>query len=127
MTKIDGTRNNVYQDSTKTKESGGFGKAMAKVADGALSTVSTVGSTIPGGGLVGAAAQGIRALLGGGGSEQDQMDKMWEMQKQSQMFNMQYLELQTAIQDDNRRFSTLSNLMKCRHDTAKAAINNMHV
>lgn len=77
---------------------------------------------------MGAAADGLRALLGeSGGSKDDQMDKMWAMQRESQMFNMQYLELQTAIQDDNRNFSTLSNLMKCRHDTAKAAINNMHV
>jgi len=128
MTKIDGMRSNPYQDATKPKE-GGFGKTMAKIADGALAGVSSASSIVPGGGIVGAAADGLRALIGEGGSngQQDQMDKMWTMQKESQAFNLQYLELQTTIQDDNRRFSTLSNLMKARHDTAKAAINNMHV
>ena len=51
---------------------------------------------------------------------------MWAMQEQNQMFNMQYFELQQQMQSDNRNFSTMSNLMKVRHDTAKAAINNMH-
>jgi len=128
MTKIDGTRNTPYHEAAKPKESG-FGSTMAKIADGALASVSSASAVVPGGGLVGAAAEGLRALIGegGGSGPQDQMDKMWAMQKESQAFNLQYLELQTSIQDDNRRFSTLSNLMKARHDTAKAAINNMHV
>lgn len=114
----------------KNKESsdGSFGKTMKGVAGGALSAVSTAASILPGGGLVSMAANGLKAALGGGeAGAGDQMDKMWAMQKESQMFNLQYLELQTATQEDNRRFSTMSNLMKARHDTAKAAINNMHV
>ncbi|MEZ4461925.1 MAG: hypothetical protein R3E66_19820 [bacterium] len=81
------------------------------MADGALATVSTVSSAVPGGALVGAAADGLRSLLGQGEGPQDQMDKMWAMQRESQMFNMQHSNRRFAIQDDNRRFSTLSNLM----------------
>jgi len=114
----------------KNKEAsdGSFGKTMKGVAGGALGAVSAAASILPGGGLVSVAANGLKAALGGSDSGAgDQMDKMWAMQKESQMFNLQYLELQTAIQEDNRRFSTMSNLMKARHDTAKSAINNMHV
>jgi len=38
---------------------------------------------------------------------------------------MQYLMLQMEIQDEARRFSTLSNIIKARHDSAMSAIRNM--
>ncbi len=109
-----------------------FRNVMSNVADGALGAVATVAPFVPGGQLVGMAASGLRELrsaappaLAGGGQDA-QMQEMFAMQKQSQAFNLQYLNLQTELQDDNRRFSTLTNLMKVRHDTMKAAINNMH-
>jgi len=40
-------------------------------------------------------------------------------------FNMQYLMLQQKMQSENRQFTTLSNVMKTKHDTAKNAINNV--
>lgn len=109
-----------------------FADVIGRVADGALATVSRVAPLFPGGQFVAMAADGLRdlkdstpeSLLGGG--QDQQMSEMFEMQKQSQAFNLQYLQLQTELQDDNRRFSTLTNLMKVRHDTAKSAINNMH-
>ena len=118
------------RDATGSGKS--FGEVMSRVADGALATVARVAPLIPGGQLIGAAAQGLQELRGSApsglmGSGQDQqISEMFEMQKQSQAFNLQYMQLQTELQNDNRRFSTLSNLMKVRHDTAKAAINNMH-
>ena len=118
------------RDRAVTEESKkNFGSVMSKLTDGALDTVAAVGAVVPGGGLVSAAAQGIKALKNGGeGAEDDaQMEQMWEMQRQNQQFNLEYLQLQTELQADNRRFSTVSNLMKARHDTAKAAINNMQV
>lgn len=119
---------NLEHTKNKSSSDGTFSRTMKSVADGALAAVGTAASVIPGGALVSAATNGLRAALGGGDvGANDQMDKMWAMQRESQMFNLQYLELQTAIQEDNRRFSTMSNLMKARHDTAKAAINNMHV
>jgi hypothetical protein len=108
-----------------------FGSVLSGVADVALAATSVVAPFIPGGQLVGMAAQGLSQLrsqqpAGLAGGPQDQIDKMWAMQKENQVFNMQYLQLQQHMQADNRNFSTVSNLMKSRHDTAKAAINNMH-
>jgi hypothetical protein len=48
-----------------------------------------------------------------------------EMQEMSQSFNLQYLSLQQNMQDENRRFTLVSNIMKTKHDTAKNAINNV--
>lgn len=113
----------------KALEGNGFSTLLDGLADGALATASAVGDFVPGGGLLKFAANGLQKLKDGdnavGGD--DQMDKMWAMQRENQAFNMQYLQLQTELQSDNRRFSTMSNLMKARHDTAKSAINNMHV
>lgn len=108
-------------------DGGGFRSAMSSAAGGAASGVAAAS-----GGVVGVVASGVRGILGSssGGAmpnaQDDQMEKMFEMQKQNQAFNLQYLELQNGLQEDNRQFSTLTNLMKVRHDTAKAAINNMH-
>jgi hypothetical protein len=38
---------------------------------------------------------------------------------------MQYLMLQMEIQDEARRFTTLSNIIKARHDSAMSAIRNI--
>jgi hypothetical protein len=42
-----------------------------------------------------------------------------------QSFNLQYLQLQRMMQGQNRQFTMISNIMKVKHDTAKAAINNI--
>jgi len=38
---------------------------------------------------------------------------------------LEYMELQNRMQRESRRFTTISDLMKTRHDTAKASIQNM--
>jgi predicted PurR-regulated permease PerM len=108
-----------------------FGKVFSGVATVALKTTATVAPLVPGGVIVGKAAEGVQRLRenrpgGLGDGPQDQIDKMWAMQQENQVFNMQYMQLQQSIQADNRNFSTMSNLLKVRHDTAKSAINNMH-
>ena len=45
----------------------------------------------------------------------------------SQEHNLAYLQLQQEAQRANRRFSVATNLLKARHDTARAAINNLRV
>ena len=122
---------------TKKSDSGSsFADVLSGVADVALATTATVASVVPGGQLIGLAAggiYGIKQAAGGNaqagaqpGAGRDDIDKMWEMQKDNQAYNMEYMQLQQQLQSDNRSFSTLSNLMKVRHDTAKSAINNMH-
>jgi len=120
-------------DSSQTDQSEGpgeFGQFLDNLADGALEAVSTVAPALPGGKLVAMAADGLQGLNdqkpdGLASADGDQLDQMWEMQQENQVYNMQYLKLQQAAQRQNRRFKALSNLMKVRHDTAKSAINNM--
>ena len=42
-----------------------------------------------------------------------------------QASNMQLLALQQQIQNDSQQFSTVSNVMRARYDTAKAAVSNI--
>ena len=118
--------------ATAKKKSGtSFGDVLSGVADVALGATAAVAPFIPGGQLLGMAAGGLMQLKnkqpgGMNKAPQEQIDKMWAMQQENQVFNMQYMQLQQSIQADNRNFSTMSNLMKVRHDTAKSAINNMH-
>jgi hypothetical protein len=138
MSSIDGVGNSGmsptqmnHGNDGSNKSGEGFGSVMSRVADGALTSVSRLAPIVPGGELVKIAADGLLQLKGSSpegmpGGTDDQMSQMFEMQKQNQAFNLQYMQLQNELQEDNRRFSTMSNLMKVRHDTAKAAINNMH-
>ena len=90
-------------------------------------SAEVAGSAGPVGGII---AAGVSALSGGEGSQgvrEENIDQMWEMQRESQAFNLEYLALQESLQSENRRFTTMSNLMKARHDTSKAAIGNIRV
>jgi hypothetical protein len=40
-------------------------------------------------------------------------------------FNLQYLTLQSSMQNDNRQFTMVSNIMKTKHDTAKNSIRDI--
>ena len=48
-----------------------------------------------------------------------------EMQEMNQQFNLQYLNLQQDMQQENRKFTAISNVMKTKHDTAKSMIQNV--
>jgi hypothetical protein len=67
------------------------------------------------------------AAGGGGvpGSQQDLLNQTKGMQEMAQSFNLQYLQLQEKMQSENRSFSTVSNVMKTKHDTAKSSISNV--
>lgn len=88
--------------------------------------LQVAGQALTGGGPVGMIANGVRALVGGD-SREAEIDRMWQMQADNQMFNLEYLALQQSIQDENRRFTTTSNLLKAQFDTSKAAISNIRV
>ena len=61
----------------------------------------------------------------GGASPDGLMADIQQSQMQNQMFNMKFLQLQESAQKHNRGYSGLSNIMKTKHDTAKATINNI--
>jgi hypothetical protein len=58
-------------------------------------------------------------------SDQTDLGAMQSMQRESQLFNLQLLELQEDVQQENRRFTTVSNVLRAKHDTAKAAVSNI--
>ncbi len=43
----------------------------------------------------------------------------------NQSFNLQYLQLQQQMQNENRQFTLVSNIMKTKHDTTKNSIGNI--
>jgi hypothetical protein len=45
---------------------------------------------------------------------------------QSQQMNIYYLQVQQAVNDQNRTFTALSNVLEVEHNTAKSAISNIH-
>lgn len=48
-----------------------------------------------------------------------------QMQETQMSFNLQYLQLQNSMQDENRQFTMVSNIMKTKHDTVKNSISNI--
>ena len=61
-----------------------------------------------------------------GGSGQDQLLKATKSMQETQMsFNLQYLQLQSQMQHENRSYTAISNIMKTKHDTVKNSISNV--
>ncbi len=71
-------------------------------------------------------AAGTAAGSAGGGSPGDLLEATRAMQQEAQAMNLQYLQLQERMQQESREFTTLSNVMRVKHDTARAAIGNIH-
>jgi hypothetical protein len=94
------------------------GAAMVPRTGSGLASASTV--TPAGGALATSPSAGpgqAAGAEGAGGVESVLAD--------SQAFNLYYLQLQEQISAENRQFSTLSNVLKARHDTVKNAIGNI--
>ena len=46
--------------------------------------------------------------------------------RETQMsFNLQYLQLQSQMQHENRAYTAISNMMKAKHDTVRNSISNI--
>ncbi len=104
------------------------GPVLAAAVRGARAdVVGSVGATGPeaalASGAAGAASAGATAAIGG--SPLSEMGSMQAMQRESQAFNLQLINLQEDIQKESRQFTTVSNVMRAKHDTAKAAIGNI--
>lgn len=99
--------------------------AISGITGVARSGVQSVGGT-PGttGGASGSGAAGGTGATGGAG-EWDLMEAQKLMNAEQRSFNLQYLQLQNSLQQESREFNAVSNIMKVRHDSAKAAINNI--
>jgi len=125
----------VNRKTEKPPRGPSFGQILGTAADVALSGVE-VGATFVGGPLLGAAVREVRSgvapgaaggPLGGGAatSENSTLNEVRDLQEQAQSFNLQYLALQEEVQQENRKFTTVSNVLKAKHETAKGAIGNI--
>ena len=59
------------------------------------------------------------------GSSPRESDGMDQLCQTSVHDTLEYMELHNRMQRESRRFQTLSDIMKTRHDTAKSAIQNV--
>ena len=50
---------------------------------------------------------------------------MDELGESAMSFNLQYLQLQSQMQAENRAYTAVSNIMKTKHDTVKNSISNI--
>jgi hypothetical protein len=48
-----------------------------------------------------------------------------QMQETQMSFNLQYLQLQSQMQHENRAYTAISNILKTKHDTVKNSISNV--
>ena len=105
---------------------GAIAGAASARGPGAMATAGTAtGAAASAGAASPAGSSNVPASLVSPGSDQSDVATMQAMQRESQVFNMQLLELQEDVQQENRRFSTVSNVLRAKHDTAKAAVSNI--
>jgi hypothetical protein len=108
----------------------GAGAAGLPGSDGGVG-ISGGGSTGIGVGVsggVGGAMGGSSSPIGaaaGGGSQDQLLNATKQMQETQMSFNLQYLQLQSQMQAENRSYTAVSNIMKTKHDTVKNSISNV--
>jgi len=116
----------------------GFGSILRTGANVVLRGVEAAAGVV-GGPLASGAVRGARVGVGlddgtgsGGGygeggdpTDAGTFDQVRQLQEQAQAFNLQYLAIQEEVQQENRRFTTLSNVAKALHDTNKAVLQNV--
>ena len=97
--------------------------AVASISSVVSSTASSIGgaSAQP---AVGGAG-GVGGGTAGGGEQWDLLAAQREMQAEGMKMNLAYMNLQNEMQAESRAHNAISNIMKVRHDSAKAAINNI--
>jgi hypothetical protein len=113
--------------------------AASGLARGVAATVELASPYVPGGtvlsGAIRSTVQGAASPVtagaepgaaGGTTAEDDILAATRTLQQEARTFNLQYLQLQENMQRESREFTALSNVMKVKHDSAKAAIANIH-
>jgi hypothetical protein len=134
----------VAPSTERKAEPGRFENALRSAASGlargVAATVELASPYVPGGtvlsGAVRSAVQTTTSSAVAGaepagagstsGAEGDILAATRTLQQEARTFNLQYLQLQENMQRESREFTALSNVMKVKHDSAKAAIANIH-
>jgi hypothetical protein len=96
------------------------------VSTAASSAPSVRGASVTAGGTGGTGSSASATLGGTGqGDQWDLLAAQKEMQAEGAKMNLAYMNLQNEMQAESRAHNAISNIMKVRHDSAKAAINNI--
>ncbi len=74
---------------------------------------------------VGARAQGLKDLIRDKAAQEALLDAVKGLEEARMGFNLQYLQLQSQMQHENRSYTAISNIMKTKHDTVKNSISNI--
>src|SRR5580658_9884878 len=99
--------------------------AVSAIAEGPGATggamgLGTGGLTMPTSSAAGTSALGTSATAG------DPTGGIDASLQQSAQLSMYYLQVQQEVDAQHRSFTALSNVLKTQHDSAKAAIQNIH-
>ena len=70
-------------------------------------------------------AAALATAASAGNSSSDLMQATKQMQETQMSFNLQYRQLQSQMQNENRQYTAISNIMKTKHDTVKNTISNI--
>lgn len=95
-------------------------KAVGFAESSSVATGQT-GVIAGGGGVVGSGG----GVGGAGGDAMEALQMQAALQAEGFKMNAMYMGIQREMQRESREFTTVSNIMKVRHDTAKSAINNV--
>jgi len=101
---------------------GGF----ARGSTGALSVLSPPAALV--GGIVSGVASAVSALTAGGGAPapiRSDADLLALLSQPGELSSQDYLRIQQYMQAEAQQFTAVSNILKVRSDSAKAAINNI--
>jgi hypothetical protein len=90
---------------------------------GAVGAISGAAAVPSSAGAAPTGAAGIAGAATGPGSSD--LTNVQSMLQDGQSSNMQMLALQQQIQEESQRFTTVSNVMRAKYDTAKAAVSNI--
>jgi hypothetical protein len=91
----------------------GVAQVTAGAVRGAPAATTSLAASLATGGTAGSTGSG------------DAFEATRILQQEGQSFNLRYLELQERLQRETREFTAVSNVMKVRHDAARAAIQNV--
>ena len=105
----------------------------AAVHDARIGATTALGGSGTPAAAVGASASPATALGAAGGSTaaavaagaSPDMASVQAMMQAGQASSLQLFALQEQVQQENQRFSTISNVSRAKHDTAKAAVSNI--
>jgi len=67
----------------------------------------------------------VAGVVKAGGSAAALSSAIEQLQETQMSFNLQYLQLQSKMQQESRSYTAVSNIMKTKHDTAKNSISNI--